>query len=283
MREPGNLHPPRAHSSRFPRRRPRPRFLANGVLEYWSIGVLRFVRIAPRDREVDYAPKEHGLIVSPPTWRGARLRPVVETPDFALSLRLREASSGRPGGYVWQAALQYGSSIGWYQAAPGNDPTPCFAHRVYTGGGYNRPIELPHLETFPGAACYQPIELPYCKAAPLQRSARSTRGLFSTLLASFLILQRSGVFGVTRPRPRLRSHEALEVRSVRVLRPVRIAPRDRGVGGAVRAEDLSVLKFVRYPNFPNPNPGKHVNSSILEPNASTISELLVHSAPFSTL
>jgi hypothetical protein len=26
-------------------------------------------------------------------------------------------------------------------------------------GGYNRPIELPHLETFPGAACYQLIEL----------------------------------------------------------------------------------------------------------------------------
>jgi hypothetical protein len=48
-------------------------------------------------------------------------------------------------------------------------------------------------------------------------------------------------------------------------------------------EDLSVLKFVRHPNLPNPKPGKHVNSSILEPNASTFSELLVHSAPFSTL
>jgi len=35
-------------------------------------------------------------------------------------------------------------------------------------GGYNRPIELPHFETFPGAACYQPIELPSYKAAPLQ-------------------------------------------------------------------------------------------------------------------
>ncbi|HEY4813618.1 MAG TPA: hypothetical protein VIH58_03025 [Chthoniobacterales bacterium] len=35
-------------------------------------------------------------------------------------------------------------------------------------GGYNRPIELPHLETFPGAACYQPIELPGYKAAPLR-------------------------------------------------------------------------------------------------------------------
>jgi hypothetical protein len=36
-------------------------------------------------------------------------------------------------------------------------------------GGYNRrPIKLPHLETFPGAACHQPIELPRYKAAPLQ-------------------------------------------------------------------------------------------------------------------
>ncbi len=31
--------------------------------------------------------------------------PSSETPDFALSLRLREASSGKPGGYVRQAAL----------------------------------------------------------------------------------------------------------------------------------------------------------------------------------
>ena len=38
-------------------------------------------------------------------------------------------------------------------------------------GGYNRTIELPHLETFPGAACYQPIELPGYKAAPLQAFA----------------------------------------------------------------------------------------------------------------
>jgi hypothetical protein len=32
-------------------------------------------------------------------------------------------------------------------------------------GGYNQPIELPYLETFPGGACYQPIELPGYKAA----------------------------------------------------------------------------------------------------------------------
>jgi hypothetical protein len=30
------------------RRRPRPRILPSGVLEYWSIGVLRFPRITPR-------------------------------------------------------------------------------------------------------------------------------------------------------------------------------------------------------------------------------------------
>ena len=38
-------------------------------------------------------------------------------------------------------------------------------------GGYDRPIELPHLETFPGAACYQPIELSCYQAAPLQAFA----------------------------------------------------------------------------------------------------------------
>jgi hypothetical protein len=36
-----------------PRRRPRPRFLAGGVLEYWSIGVLRLLRIAPAQRAGD--------------------------------------------------------------------------------------------------------------------------------------------------------------------------------------------------------------------------------------
>jgi hypothetical protein len=36
----------------------------------------------------------------------ARLRPVVETPDFAPSLRLQDASSGRPGGYVGQAGSE---------------------------------------------------------------------------------------------------------------------------------------------------------------------------------
>ena len=35
------------------RSRPRPRFLAGGVLEYWSIGVLRLRRIAPAQRAGD--------------------------------------------------------------------------------------------------------------------------------------------------------------------------------------------------------------------------------------
>jgi hypothetical protein len=33
-----------------PRRRPRPRILASGVMEFWSTGVLRIVRIAPSHR-----------------------------------------------------------------------------------------------------------------------------------------------------------------------------------------------------------------------------------------
>ena len=40
-------------------------------------------------------------------------------------------------------------------------------------GGFNRPIELPHLETFPGAACCLATELPTYKAAPLQAPARA--------------------------------------------------------------------------------------------------------------
>jgi hypothetical protein len=38
-------------------------------------------------------------------------------------------------------------------------------------GGYNRPIELPHLETFSGAACCLATELPTYKAAPLQAAS----------------------------------------------------------------------------------------------------------------
>jgi hypothetical protein len=67
-------------------------------------------------------------------------------------------------------------------------------------GGYNRPIELPHLETFPGAACYQPIELPCYKAAPLQAvwSARHAACL-QPFCVPFSSFKRSGVFWVTRP------------------------------------------------------------------------------------
>src|ERR1700678_1682624 len=193
------------------------------------------------------------------------------------------------------------------------------------GGGYNRPIELPHLETFPGAACYRPIELPCYKAAPLQAFGPlnpqrvCNPSLFIPHPSSALaFLGYSSSTSVTR------GVAGLECWSPAT---VRIAPRPRGVKDAVTAADLSVSKFVGYlvrnepscrrvvagpfhsarpdsrtrtkrlgedksgspfgteshPNFPNPNPGKHVNSSILEPNASTISELLVHSAPFSTL
>jgi hypothetical protein len=35
------------------RRRPRPRILASGVMEYWSVVVLRILRIAPRERGVE--------------------------------------------------------------------------------------------------------------------------------------------------------------------------------------------------------------------------------------
>jgi hypothetical protein len=44
-------------------------------------------------------------VVEISAWRGARLRPVVKTPDVAPSSDTREAMSGRPGGYVGQAAL----------------------------------------------------------------------------------------------------------------------------------------------------------------------------------
>jgi hypothetical protein len=43
------------------RSRPRPRFLAGGVLEYWSIGVLRLLRIAPRIRGAGGAFRAHIL------------------------------------------------------------------------------------------------------------------------------------------------------------------------------------------------------------------------------
>jgi hypothetical protein len=49
------------------RRRPRPRILASEVLEQWSIGGLRFPRIAPRDREVGATFRAHSLRTSNPS------------------------------------------------------------------------------------------------------------------------------------------------------------------------------------------------------------------------
>jgi hypothetical protein len=55
---------------------------------------------------------------------------------------------------AWRgAALQYRSSIGWQQAAPGNVSAQCLPIASVLLRGYNGLIELPHLETFPGAAC----------------------------------------------------------------------------------------------------------------------------------
>ena len=76
---------------------------------------------------------------------------------------------------AWRgAALQDGSSIGCQQAAPGNDSAQGFAHRVCFVEGIQRPIELPHVETFPGAACCQVTELTRGKAAPLQAVGSAT-------------------------------------------------------------------------------------------------------------
>ena len=76
----------------------------------------------------------------------------------------------------------------WLGSSPSAQTTVDFV----PGGEYNRPIELPHLETFPVAACCQPIELPGYPAAagrlPSRRLGRSTRGGFA-ILYSFLILQ----------------------------------------------------------------------------------------------
>jgi hypothetical protein len=48
-----------------PRRRPRPRILASGVMEFWSTGVLRIVGIAPRVRGVGSAFRATLLLASP--------------------------------------------------------------------------------------------------------------------------------------------------------------------------------------------------------------------------
>jgi hypothetical protein len=59
-------------------------------------------------------------------WREPDFAPSSETPDFALSLRLREATSGRP--LYKMAALSVNS-----RGLPGITPTECFTRRVYSG------------------------------------------------------------------------------------------------------------------------------------------------------
>jgi hypothetical protein len=84
------------------------------------------------------------------------------------------------------------------------------------GGGYKRPIKLPHLETFPGAACLTTRRaagpqsgLPDVASQSFRRRGevwlpsrpwvRSTRGVFANSV-SFLILQALWRFWVTRAR-----------------------------------------------------------------------------------
>src|ERR1700677_3991754 len=56
------------------------------------------------------------------------------TLDFALSLRLRDASSGRPGGYVWTGAFTRWQLYRLLADAPGDDSAQGFAHRVCSVG-----------------------------------------------------------------------------------------------------------------------------------------------------
>jgi hypothetical protein len=49
-----------------PRRRPRPRIWPRGMMEYWSVGVLRQVRIAPRVRGVGDAEGAEDTFGRPP-------------------------------------------------------------------------------------------------------------------------------------------------------------------------------------------------------------------------
>jgi hypothetical protein len=71
-------------------------------------------------------------------------------------LKLREAPSGRP--LYKMAALSVSS-----RRLPGMTQRNVLPMASIPYGGYNRPIERPHLETFPGAAC-----LPTHRAARLQ-------------------------------------------------------------------------------------------------------------------
>jgi hypothetical protein len=57
-----------------PRRRPRPRILATGVMEFWSTGVLRIVGIAPRVRGVGgaFRATKHDVAIEAPFDRPVR-------------------------------------------------------------------------------------------------------------------------------------------------------------------------------------------------------------------
>jgi hypothetical protein len=78
-----------------PRRRPRPRILASGVMEFWSTGVLRIVGIAPRVRGVGGAFQAH--IVSKWNLRWQRqIGPALRTKVPLFSLQTGSwASAGR--------------------------------------------------------------------------------------------------------------------------------------------------------------------------------------------
>jgi hypothetical protein len=56
----------------------------------------------------------------------------------------------RPGGEPLHkmAALSVASRL-----LPGMTQRDVFAHRLYSVAGIQRPVELPHVETVPGAAC----------------------------------------------------------------------------------------------------------------------------------
>jgi hypothetical protein len=86
-------------------------------------------------------------------------------------------------------------------------------------------LELPHLETFSGAACYQPIELPSYKAAPLQAFGPLNTQRVCKPSVFFFILQALWRFLVTRPR--ILASRVLECPNTVVLRPVGIASRGR--------------------------------------------------------
>jgi hypothetical protein len=232
MHDPGNPHPSRGLRRRSrPGHRPRPRLRSHGALEVWSVRVLRQVRIAPHDRGAGAtrkalrSPKEHGLIVS-----------------------------SRPGGEpLYKMAALWVAS----RRLPGMTQRKVLPIASIPGGGYNRPIELPNLEMFRGAACYQPIELPGYKAA------RPTKppGVYN-----------DGAKSGSPPGVRSAQPGACLQRFC-----VPSSSFKRSGGRFIRSKVRSTSKLSQA------YPGKHVNSSIQEPNASTFSELLVHSAPFSTL